>query len=605
MAGIQAAGLVSGINWNQIISELILADSAGETQLQKQQTFINSQVSALGSIGTDLNNLNGAILNLQDPNLFSNVTASSATTGSTWTVNAETGTPPGSYQINVSKLATAASLAGATGIAAALNNSTDVSGLTLANMRTALPVTAGTITVDGQQINVSLSESLGTVLSAIATATGGTASYDPTGDEVDITGSGPITLGSSGDTSNLLQALQLYQGNPPGASVSSAGRLGSVETSSPIASAGLGTAVTAVDGSGNGSFTINGVTVDYNVNTDSIATVLGRINNSGAGVTASYSASDNQVTLVNNTTGDVGISVSEASGGLLGALGLTGSGTTFTTGVNAQYSVNGGATQTSETNAFDSQALGITGLNVTANTTGTQTINVATDTTAVSNTIQAFITAFNQMQTDIGSDTQIGGAATGSTTVTTSILSGILEVSDWGSSLQNTAFSAGNALTGSINSLNSLGIDFNGTSGQLVVTDSAKLQQALSSNPSGVASFFQTATTGFASIMGSAVIDTVNQESSEVASLQSESTDIGEQITTMQNQLAQQQAQLESEFEAMETALSSIQSEDSLLGDVASSGSSSSGSSSSTSTSPNFSSLNSSSSSSTSGTSAA
>src|SRR5690606_35672021 len=101
-------------------------------------------------------------------------------------------------------------------------------------------------------------------------------------------------------------------------------------------------AVTAVDADGKGSFTINGVSIDFDVDADSLSTVLARINASSAGVTASFDSASDRVVLTNKSTGDLGISLSEAAGGLLGALGLT-NGTTFTAGENAAFTVNGGS----------------------------------------------------------------------------------------------------------------------------------------------------------------------------------------------------------------------------------------------------------------------
>ncbi len=63
----------------------------------------------------------------------------------------------------------------------------------------------------------------------------------------------------------------------------------------------------------------------------------------------------------------------------------------------------------------------MTGLSVTANTTGTQTVQVSVDTTALSSAITTFINSFNQFQADTASDTLIGQNTSGA--VTTSILS--------------------------------------------------------------------------------------------------------------------------------------------------------------------------------------
>jgi flagellar hook-associated protein 2 len=394
-----------------------------------------------------------------------------------------------------------------------------------------------------------------------------TGSYDPATDKVSLASSSPIILGAANDSSNLLQALKLTGNNAD--TLTSTSSLGTLQLNNPLTQSDLKTALAGQDSSGNGAFTINGVTIDYNTATDSLGTVLDRINSSSAGVTASYDANDDQLVLANNVTGDTGITATDTSGNLLSALGLAGG--TLAEGVNAQFSVNGGPTQTSQTNTFSSSALGITGLSVTADTTGTQTIAVAGNTSPITTAIQSFITNFNQLQTDITSDTQIG---TSNGTITTSILSGDHEVGDWASSLQTTAFNAGSGLSGAIKSLDDLGIDFSGTTGQLSITDSAKLQNALTQSPTAVAAFFQTAQTGFGSIMSSAINDIIGENTSEQATLQGQSSTLSDQITTMQNQLDAEQSQLETEFQAMETMLAQMQNESSTLSSMYSTSSS-------------------------------
>jgi flagellar hook-associated protein 2 len=602
MAGIQISGLASGINWNSIISELITADSAGINQVKAQQTTVNNQISALGSLSTDLTNLSSTVFSLEDPSLYSGVTAASTTSGSSWSVTAADGTPLGNYNVNVSTLATASQLQGTEGISSPLSSTSDVSGLTLATLPTAEAVTAGTFTVNGKQITVTTAESLQDVFTAISTATSGavTASYLPGpgahSDEVQLTSSSPIILGADNDTSNLLQALKLT-GNDA-TTITSTSSLGTAQLNNMISGADLKTALSGQDGSGNGSFTINGVAIDYNIDTDSLATVLDRINSSSAGVTASYDANNDQVVLTNNSTGDTGITATDTSGNLMSALGLAGG--TLVEGVNAQFSVNGGPTQTSATNTFSSSALGVTGLSVTANTTGTQTIAVTSNTAPITTAIQSFITAFNQLQTDITNDTQISTNTT-TGTVTMSILSSDDEVGDWATTLQTAAFSAGSGLSGSINSLDSLGIDFNGTTGQLSITSAATLQNALTQNPAAVAAFFQTAQTGFGSIMSSTINDIISQNTGETQTLQNQNSALSDQITTMQNQLDAEQSQLETEFQAMETMLASMQSESSTLSSMYS-GTSSTTSSSNLSTAVNDAAANDTSTSSTSST---
>ncbi len=350
---VQVAGLASGLNWQNIINELVAADSAGENQVKTQQTSVNNQVSALGSLSTDLTTLENSIFSLESPTLYDAVTAASTTAGSTWAVNAAAGTATGSYAIEVHDLASTSVLQGAAGVSQGLSATSNVAALTVASIATAQPVTAGNFTVNGQQIAVTTSESLQDVFDAISTATGGTVAgtYDPTADEVTLTSTGgPIVLGAANDSSNFLSAMMLT--NNGGTVVTSAAALGALQVGNPLATAGTATALSGQDGSGNGSFTVNGVSVAYNVNTDTLSTVLGRINNSGAGVTASYDATDDRILLTNTATGDLGVGVADVSGNLMAALGLTGSGAALTRGANAQFQVNNGALQTSESNTL-------------------------------------------------------------------------------------------------------------------------------------------------------------------------------------------------------------------------------------------------------------
>lgn len=574
MAGVQISGLVSGMNWTEIISEIIQADSAGMNQVKAQQTTVNQQEAAMGTISTDLTNVENDVYNLEDPSVYNQVSGASQTTGSTWTINAESGTPPGDYTLAVTQLATRSELVGGTAIAAPLSSSSDVSGVTLATMPTATPVTAGTFTIDGQQITVTTSESLQDVFNAIQTATGVTAAYNPTTDTVTLTSgsSSPIVLGAADDTSNFLTALQLQNSNTgPGTSVTSLDALGSVQTGNPLASANFSTALSGQDSSGNGTFSINGVSISYNINTDTVQSLINKIDASNAGVTAQYDSTDDAMILTNTNTGNQAINVSDTSGNVMAALGLT-TAATQTYGQNALFSVNGGPTQSSASNALTSAQLGITGLNVTPTSTGTQTISVTTDISEMNTDIQQFMTDFNTLENEITSLTQISNS-NGSTV--TSLLSSQHEVGDWGSELEMTTFSAGDGLTSGVNSLSDLGIDFNGTTPDLEITDTATLQQELSANPSAVQAFFTTGNTGFGSVVNGEVNDILGQVTSEQSTLQSESSDLGDQITTMQNQLTAQQASLETEFENMESAMAQMQTEDQALAGISGSTSSS------------------------------
>lgn len=530
-------------------------------RIQAEQRTNTARNTALGELGTKLSSLNTAAAALADTSLFSGRKAASTTSNSTWSSSATAGSATGSYKFTVTQLATTARREGAADIGSALNTTNDVSGLTLSNLRTGTAVTAGTFTVNGAQVSVALTASLQDVFSAISTATGGTvtASYSAATDKVTLSSAGAITLGAANDTSNFLQALKLA--NNATGTITSSGALGAVKTTAALASAGLKTAVTAVDGTGNGSFTLNGVSIAFNVNTDTLSGVLKRVNQSGAGVTASYDGVNDRVLLVNNVTGDIGISVSESAGGLLAALGLTGGATTVR-GQNAQFTLNDGATLTSTSNTLDSTAHGVSGLSVTADSATTQTIQVTADTTTMRSKIDAFVTAYNAVQTFIDEKT---GITTTKGKVSTSVLTNNREVQDWAGDLRSIAFETVSGLSGSVSRLDHLGMDFDSSTGLLKVADEAKLTAALRDKPADVEAFFQTGTTGFAAKFTTRLDALVVSAEDQQERLATTNTDLDRQIADMERRLAQQRDLLTGSFIKMEEAQARIQQQGTAL----------------------------------------
>lgn len=562
MAGISLSGLASGFDWKTLVDQLMEVERAPIDRIEREQSTNTARISAFKDLGTKLTTLQTAAQSLKDQTLFSGRTAASTTAGSPWKLVASSGATLGSYEIAVSQIATKARREGATDITSGLNTTNDVSGLTLATLRTAVPVTAGTFSVNGQPVTVATTDSLQDVFDAIATATAGngdvTATYDATTDRVTLASADPITLGAANDTGNFLAALKLA--NNGTATIASFGTLGAARTSTTLASAGLRTAITAVDGDGAGSFTLNGVSLDYNVNTDTLSTVLARINASGAGVTAAYDAVNDRVTLTNSITGDLGISVSETAGGLLGALGLT-TGATTVSGDNAEFSIDGGPTLISASNTLDATAHGLTGLAVTITTETTQTIEVGADTDKMRDKIDAFISAYNAVQTWIDEKTKITSA---NGKVSTSVLSTNREVQDWTRQLRGLAFGPVSGVSGTIDRLDDLGIDFSST-GVLSIEDTAKLDAALLDHPTDVEAFFTTGTTGFAAKFDTLLDSMTDSTGDTQETLAATNTDLDEQIAAIERRLEQQREILTSSFIAMETAQSRIQSQSAAL----------------------------------------
>ncbi len=549
------SGLASGLNWTSIINEMLTAESAPITQMQSQQTTDKNEGTGLTTIGNDLTTLGNDVTTLLDPSSYEDTTAS-VSDPSVASATSSNGAPLGTYTLTVNKLATDSSQVG-TVASAPLSSTSDVSGVTLSSAGFSTPVTAGTFTVNGQTVTVATSDTLQNVFDAINTATNGavTGSYDPTTDEITLSSNSAITLGSDTDTSNFLQAAELY--NNGGDSVSSAAALGGINLGSTLNDANFKTAVSD-GGSGNGAFTINGVTINFDASTDTVSDVLNAINNSAAGVTATYNTASNSFELTDTTPGDVGISMQDVTGNFLAASGLSGG--TLTAGSNLEYSVNNGPTITSQSNTVDGSTVGLSGLSFTATGTGTTTISVQSDTSTLSSTINSFVTDYNAVQNYISSQT---APTTNSTTgaVTPGLFTGNMDVENIMESLRQLVDASPGSASSGIESLNDLGIASNGTDNTLSVADTTTLNNALATNLSAVQNLFTNSTTGIATTLNT-YIQSLNSPngvlSTDESHLTSEENTLADSIATQQTNISNQQTLLTNEFTAMETAINSI-----------------------------------------------
>jgi flagellar hook-associated protein 2 len=575
MASLQLAGLSSGFDWKTFVDQMISIERSPAKKMETEISTNSDKVDALDGAGTMLTGLTTAITALKSDGVFDARTANASGTG--WTVSASSSATPAAAAISVTQLATAAKLASGSDIGNNLAASSDVSGVTLANLGTGTALTAGAFTVNGARVTVDLSSSLQDLFAAIKTATGDkvTASYNAADDKITLANTDPldlttIVLGSSTDTSNFLSITRLA--NNSGTAITSSAKLGAASATATLANARLKTAVTAVDGSGNGSFTLNGVAISYNTATDTLNSLVTRINASGAGVTAAFDTLNDKLTLQNSSTGDIGFSVVESSGGLMGALGLT-SGASLTRGVNAQFTLNGDPTVlTSTSNTLTADAHGIAGLSVTATTTGTQTVSIAADTSSVRTKIDNFINAFNAVQSYIDNQTKVTSA---NGKVTTSLLSDNREIQSWGSSLRKNIFAAVPGLSNTLSQLSHIGIDFTGISSMISVKDSSKLDTALKERPTEVSALFRQSSTGVLARI-STLLDSFNGGAlgtggllaQQKTTLTSSNTMLTQQIADIDRRLVQRRAVLEAGFIAMERAQSLIKTMQSQISSI-------------------------------------
>ncbi|MDR3460056.1 MAG: flagellar filament capping protein FliD [Verrucomicrobiae bacterium] len=422
-------------------------------------------------------------------------------------------------------------------------------------------VTAGNFSINGASVAIATSDSLQDVFDKIATATGNavTASYDKTTDKITLSSASAITLGSATDTSNFLQAAKLFANG--GGTVTSSDKLARVNTAATLNSTNLKTAVS--DGGGAGAFTVNGATINFNAGTDTLQTVMDKINNSAAGVNASYDLVNNRFVLANKNGGDANIALKDVSGNLLAATGMSGAFGSFSSGKNLTYTVNGGPTLVSQSNTIDSTSSGISGLSVTALTNGATAITVGADTSAVQTDIQNFVNAYNNVQSYITTNAASTTDSTGK--VTAGTLTGDVDAGNLASSLRTNIFSSASitGLSAGFSQLANLGITSNGYN-NTVTLDSSALSDALTSNLGDIQKLFSDPTHGLGVQLDNFLTNTVGDSgtiTNHQAALTKQSQSIDTQITNQEKLIATDSAFWTTEFQNMETAQAKINQE--------------------------------------------
>jgi flagellar hook-associated protein 2 len=573
------SGLASGIDWTTIVNEMLAAEAAPETEMNTEETTDQSKNTAYQTIGTDLTTLSNDATTLSNPGFFGSRTTS-VSDPSVASATAASGTALGDYTFDVTKLASDSVQVGKTA-SAPLSSTDDVSSLVLSSAGFATPVTAGTLTVNGQTITIATSDTLQDVFDQINTATDGavTGSYDASTDEITLTSSSAITLGSDTDTSNFLQAAELYNSSELDTkgtyTVTSAAALGGVNLSNTLDDANTATTIND-GGSGDGEFIINGVQIDYDASTDSVTDVLDRINNSAAGVTATYDSVNNRFELTDTSPGDVGISLQDVAGhgNFLAATGLSTG--TLRAGNNLEYSINGGGTLTSQSNTIDAGSSGITGLSITALGIGSTTISVGSDTSTISSAISSFVTDYNAVQNYISSQTTSTTSSTG--TVTPGLFTGNMDVENIAFTLRQLVDATPPGGTAGVENLNDLGITSNATDNTLSLSDTTTLNSALANNLSAVQNLFTNSTTGLATTVSSYITDVTGSNgvlATDESNMTTEAKSMATSISTLQAKIATDQTTLDNEFAAMETAINSLNTDKEFLNDYFDSSSSS------------------------------
>jgi len=555
------SGLASGFDWRTLVNQLADVERSPQKRLRAEQGTLFNRNNAFGSIKTQLSVLKNRTENLSSNDVLQ-ARKATVSDSSILSATASAGAASGTYAFNVTQLATASKTAGALGVGANLYSSTNVSSGMLASKGFNPPISAGTITVDGKQITIDPTvDTLKDVFDRIDTATTSNikGSYDATTDKITLKrlggGGASLVVGSATDTSNFLSVARLSNNGTN--ELVSASSLGSVTPANALSSANFQTAISD-GGSGTGEFKINGVSIAFNASSDSVQNLMDRINASAAGVNMSYDRVNDQFTLTNKVTGNLGVAVEDVTGNFLAAAGLA-SGSTFIAGNDALYTINGGSVLNSHSNTLTEETTGIEGLSIALLKTGTSTISLASDTSAIKGAIKNFIEDYNRAQSTIDSLTSSSTDSAGK--VTRSTLAGDTDANEIASKLRAISYNQATGLTSTLNSLAKIGIETTGTTDQLKLENEAALDNAIANNLSELKTLFNDPDKGIATKLKAYLEKTIGEDGSLITrqdALTKQSSAIDTQVTDLEKRVQSNRQRLIDSFVQMETAQQTI-----------------------------------------------
>jgi flagellar hook-associated protein 2 len=296
---------------------------------------------------------------------------------------------------------------------------------------------------------------------------------------------------------------------------------------------------------GGSSGTTHAITITAGTN-DTLNTLASYINSQNWGVTAS---------VVTDSTGSR-LAITSQSTGSTGALAITGNNTELSFnqpvgGTNASLTIDG-VPYSSASNTISGAIAGVTLNLASASPNETVQLNVGSDTGQITQAINNFVAAYNQVISDINQEYTVNKSTNSEGPLGSD--SGLRELQ---SSLLNGASYSVSGNSGYVN-LASLGISTN-DDGTLTV-NSSQLSSALASNPSAVQNFFQNASsTGFANNFNTDMTNltdpTTGPLNADLAENKTEQQTLTTEINNFETQLTAEQTQLTNEYDEVNATL--------------------------------------------------
>jgi flagellar hook-associated protein 2 len=555
-----AGGLITGIDSGALIAQLIQIESQPIFRLEDRISRLETEQTAVRGLRTTLLNLRNTLQDFQFNNIFDAFTSSTSEADVLTSEVSSSNPVSGAFDVNVLKLATATEAESSSFLGATINSAAalDSSGITT-------EIEAGTFTINGVAFTVDpATDSLDSILSTISSSAAGvTASYDGVTDTVTIANSTPgdtgiINFGADGDDTNFLSVLAVTQATqlPDGSgstSATSTRNLGAIDSTETLNNNSfVDGAVTA------GTFSVNGITITVDPTTDTLGGILAALNESDAGVTASYDSSSDTVRVISDTLGSPTIRFGGASdtSNFLDVVNLDTA--VQAAGEDTEFTVNGGAVQTRNTNSVSDAISGVT---LDFLSVGTSTVTVSSDDDAIVEEVQAFIEEFNTSVTEIRNLTSNEGTLRGD--------SGLRSIESF---LVSEVFDQIPGLGGDFESLLNIGItsgeDFSAEEGLNLVLDEDIFREALRDGRTNVEELFSNSNeTGIADVLfefldeATRATGFLNERSKANGTIDTQIRSINDQIDRFQVRLGQREDRLRRQFTSLEQLSASFQNQ--------------------------------------------
>ena len=560
-----AGGLISGIDTNSLIAQLLQLERQPIVRINQRIASLNTQKEGIGDLRTQLQSLRSTVQDFRFGLDFSKFNLAS-TEESILTANASGSNPAsGSFSVDVLQLASATIAASSSRIGGAINPAT-----AFASSGVSEAVESGTFTINGTQFNFDFSTaSLNDVVNGInASGANVNAAYDAVNDSISFTNTIPgdtsiINFGAGDDTSNFLSVLNVENA----LQITNGGGVTEVTSSSPLGAINQGNLLNAVNFGGGaisgGSFFVNGVQINVDPTVDGLTDVLERINNSDAGVTATFDPITDSIRVVSENLGSRTVGFTSGTSNFLDVLNLTTS--IQTAGQDSQFTVDGGPVLTRNSNDISDVIGDVT---FTLGSVGTASITVSDDDDSVIESINEFITDFNESITKIAE--LIGDNGN---------LRNDGSIRSIKNSLQTFVFQQVSGLGGAFQSLLDIGLstgdDFDPSAVFQLELDEDKLKEALLGNRLNVERLFANdAEDGIADVMFAFLDEAtksggfLDDRSKANGSIDKQIVVLNASIERIENRIEVKEARLRRQFANMERLQSAFQSQAGALGSL-------------------------------------